>query len=145
MINGKLNPAYDDVHVNGTPNHRVAQRRGFLRQAYAGADDHLARIQKLLRGETTFVASAHGFSPQFAAVDAGSVLVELGLLSKPQTSNRRPATGETIGRAKACGAGGAVQIYLNIEGRDPARGGLNQWRQPTRRRPSRRSKQRSSP
>ena len=37
---------------------------------------------------------------------------------------RRPATaarppGETIGKAKACYAGGAVQIYLNLAGRDP--------------------------
>ena len=53
LINGKPNPAYDDVQVNGTPDHRVAQRRGFIRQAYAGADDHLALIQKLLRRETT--------------------------------------------------------------------------------------------
>ena len=104
----------------------MAERRGFIRQAYAGADDHLALIQKLLRRETTFVSSDHGFAPQFAAVDASSVLVELGLLSKPQTSNCRPATGETIGKAKACWAGGAVQIYLNLEGRDPAGGGLQQ-------------------
>ena len=100
----------------------MAQRRGFC-ASVRGADDHLARIQKLLRGETTFVALDHGFGPQFAAVDGDSVRVELGLLSKPQTANRRPATGETIGRAKACGAGGAVQIYLNLEGRDPARAG----------------------
>ena len=83
-------------------------------------------MQKLLRRETTFVASDHGFAPQFAAVDASKVLVDLGLLSKPQTSNCRPATGETIGKAKACWAGGAVQIYLNLAGRDPAGGGLQQ-------------------
>ena len=47
----------------------------------------------------------------------------MGLLSKPQTSNCRPATGETIGKAKACWAGGAVQIYLNLAGRDPVDGG----------------------
>ena len=70
LINGKPNPAYDDVQVNGTPDHRVAQRRGFIRQAYAGADDQLAFVQKLLQRETTFVASDHGFAPQFAAVDA---------------------------------------------------------------------------
>ena len=52
--------------------------------------------------------------------------MDLGLLSKPQTSNCRPATGETIGKAKACWAGGTVQIYLNLAGRDPAGGGLQQ-------------------
>ena len=48
------------------------------------------------------------------------MLVDLGLLSTPQTANCRPATGETIGKAKACFAGGALQIYLNLAGRDPA-------------------------
>ena len=69
---------------------------------------------------TTFVSSDHGFAPQFLAIDASQPLVELGLLSTPQTSNCRPATGETIGKAKACWAGGALQIYLNVAGRDPA-------------------------
>ena len=68
---------------------------------------------------TTFVASDHGFAPQFLAIDASKALVDLGLLSTPQTSNCRPATGETIGKAKACWAGGALQIYLNLAGRDP--------------------------
>ena len=72
------------------------------------------------------MASDHGFAPQFLAIDASKVLVDLGLLSTPQTSNCRPATGETIGKAKACWAGGAVQIYLNLAGRDPAGGGLQQ-------------------
>ena len=72
------------------------------------------------------MSSDHGFAPQFAAIDASKVLVDLGLLSRPQTSNCRPATGETIGKAKACWAGGTVQIYLNLAGRDPAGGGLQQ-------------------
>lgn len=54
------------------------------------------------------------------------MLVDLGLLSNPQTSNCRPAFGETIGKAKACWAGGTVQIYLNLAGRDPAGGGFQQ-------------------
>jgi 2',3'-cyclic-nucleotide 2'-phosphodiesterase (5'-nucleotidase family) len=72
------------------------------------------------------VSSDHGFAPQFLAIDASKVLVDLGLLSTPQTSNCRLATGETIGKAKACWAGGTVQIYLNLAGRDPAGGGLQQ-------------------
>ena len=75
---------------------------------------------------TTFVASDHGFAPQFLAIDASKVLVDLGLLAKPQTSNCRLATGETIGKAKACWAGGTVQIYLNLAGRDPVGGGILQ-------------------
>ena len=53
-------------------------------------------------------------------------LVDLGLLSKSQTSNCRTPVGETIGKAKACWAGGALQIYLNVTGRDPAGGGFQQ-------------------
>ena len=74
----------------------------------------------------TFVSSDHGFAPQFAAIDASKPLVDLGLLSKPQTSNCRTPVGETIGKAKACWAGGTAQIYLNLAGRDPAGGGFQQ-------------------
>lgn len=126
LPNGQRNPAYDDVQVNGTPDGRVAQREAFIRRAYQGADAMLTLAQRKLRHQTTFVASDHGFAPQFAAVDASQVLVDLGLLSKPQTSNCRPAAGETIGRAKACWAGGTVQIYLNLAGRDPVGAGFQQ-------------------
>jgi len=127
LPNGDPNPAYDDVQVNGTPDGRVAEREGFLRRAYQGADATLALVQSLMpKGTTTFVSSDHGFAPQFLAIDASKVLVDLGLLSRPQTSNCRPASGETIGKAKACWAGGTVQIYLNLAGRDPAGGGLQQ-------------------
>jgi 2',3'-cyclic-nucleotide 2'-phosphodiesterase (5'-nucleotidase family) len=121
------NPAYDDVQVNGTPDGRVAQRQAYLDAAYTGADRMLG-VARSLMGEdpTTLVASDHGFAPQFLAIDASKVLVDLGLLSKPQTSNCRPATGETIGKAKACWAGGTVQVYLNLAGRDPVGGGFTQ-------------------
>ncbi len=116
MPNGAANPAYDDVEVNGTPDGRVEEREQFLRRAYQGADATMRLSQKRLNdsGLTTFVSSDHGFAAQFAAIDASKVLVDLGLLSRPQTSNCRPATGETIGKAKACWAGGTVQIYLNL-------------------------------
>ncbi|MDO8362463.1 MAG: 5'-nucleotidase C-terminal domain-containing protein [Actinomycetota bacterium] len=134
LINGAPNPAYDDVEVNGTPDGRVRPREQYMRRAYMGADSTMRLAQGLLDQRsrhsgsklTTFVASDHGFAPQFAAIDASKVLVDMGLLSRPQTSNCRPATGETIGKAKACWAGGAVQIYLNLAGRDPAGGGLVQ-------------------
>jgi 2',3'-cyclic-nucleotide 2'-phosphodiesterase (5'-nucleotidase family) len=127
LPNGDRNPAYDDVQVNGTPDGRVAQREGFIRRAFQGADQTLGLVRSLMGGNTTtFVSSDHGFAPQFLAIDASKVLVDLGLLSAPQTSNCRPATGETIGKAKACWAGGTVQIYLNLAGRDPAGGGFTQ-------------------
>jgi len=127
LPNGQANPAYDDVQVNGTPDDLVDEREGYLARAYSGADATLALVQSFLPKEvTTFVASDHGFGPQFLAIDASKVLVDLGLLSKPQTSNCRPATGETIGKAIACWAGGTVQIYLNLAGRDPTSASFSQ-------------------
>jgi 2',3'-cyclic-nucleotide 2'-phosphodiesterase (5'-nucleotidase family) len=121
LPNGAPNPAYDDVQVDSTPDGRVAEREGFLRRAYQGAANTLNLAQSMMGKKTaTFMAADHGFAPQFLAIDASQVLVDLGLLSRPQTSNCRPATGETIGKAKACWAGGTVQIYLNLAGRDPS-------------------------
>lgn len=127
LPNGQPNPAFDDVNIDGAKDGRLAQREAFLLRAYRGADNTLGRIRRLMPNQTTtFVTADHGFAPQFLGIDASKVLVDLGLLSKPQTSNCRPATGETIGKAKACWAGGTVQIYLNLAGRDPVGGGLQQ-------------------
>ncbi len=127
LPNGAKNPAYDDVDLNGVPDGRVAQREKFIRTAYQEADETLTIARNLIgRDPTTFVSSDHGFAPQFLAIDASMPLVEMGLLSKPQTTNCRPATGETIGKAKVCWAGGTAQVYLNVAGRDPAGGGLTQ-------------------
>ncbi len=122
LPNGDDNPAFDDVAVDGSRDGRVRERERFIREAYEGADATLRLAQRRMRDRdlSTIVSSDHGFAPQFLAVDASKVLVDLGLLSRPQTSNCRPATGETIGKAKACFAGGALQIYLNQAGRDPA-------------------------
>jgi 2',3'-cyclic-nucleotide 2'-phosphodiesterase (5'-nucleotidase family)/predicted AlkP superfamily phosphohydrolase/phosphomutase len=120
LPNGAANPAYDDVDLNGVPDGRAVQREGFIRKAYSEADETLELARRLAGGDpVTFVSSDHGFAPQFLAVDASKPLVDLGLLSRPQTSNCRTATGETIGSAKACWAGGALQIYLNVALRDP--------------------------
>ena len=124
---GAANPAYDDVDLDGNPDGRVAAREGFIKAAYKGADATLTLARRLMgRNPTTFVASDHGFAPQFLAIDASKVLVDLGLLSAPQTSNCRLATGETLGKAKACWAGGTVQVYLNVAGRDPLAAGTTQ-------------------
>jgi 2',3'-cyclic-nucleotide 2'-phosphodiesterase (5'-nucleotidase family)/predicted AlkP superfamily phosphohydrolase/phosphomutase len=127
LPNGTANPAYDDLNLDGTKDGRIEEREGFIEEAYREADEVLAIARGLVGDNpTTFVASDHGFAPQFLAIDASKPLVELGLLSTPQTSNCRTAVAETIGKAKACWAGGAVQIYINLAGRNPAGGGLQQ-------------------
>ncbi len=127
LPNGAANPAYDDAQVNGTPDGRVAARTSFLQNAFKAVDGTLKVVQGALpAGADLFVVSGHGAAPSFLALDASKPLVDLGLLSKPQTANCRVAVGETIGKAKACWSGGAVQVYLNLAGRDPAGGGLQQ-------------------
>jgi len=128
LPNGEPNPAYDDVQVDGTPDGRAKQRAAFIRRAYKGADATMRLAQRRLRDRdlTTFAGADHGFAAQFAAIDASTVLVDLGLLSQPQTSNCRLPAGETIGKAKACYAGGALQVYLNLEDRDPEAAGIQQ-------------------
>jgi 2',3'-cyclic-nucleotide 2'-phosphodiesterase (5'-nucleotidase family) len=122
LPNGDDNPSYDDVQVDGTPDGRVKQREAFIRESYEDSDRTMRLAQRHMHENdlTTFVSSDHGFAPQFLAIDASKVLVDLKLLSHPQTGNCRVNSQETIGKAKACWAGGALQIYLNLAGRDIA-------------------------
>ena len=76
--------------------------------------DHVRRLRPRLR------AAVPRDRRQQAAGRAGPAVAS----RRPRTA--APATGETIGKAKACWAGGALQIYLNLAGRDPAGGGLQQ-------------------
>ena len=109
LPNGSPNPAYDDVDLNGVADGRAVAREGYIRSAYREADEVLTLARKLVgKDPTTFVGSDHGFAPQFLAIDASLPLVDLKLLSKPQTSNCRPAADETISKAKACWAGGTA-------------------------------------
>jgi hypothetical protein len=106
---GAANPAYDDVDLNGVADGRFAAREGFIRTAYEEADETLALARSLVgENPTTFVASDHGFAPQFLAIDGSKPLVDVGVLSKPQTSNCRTATGEARGFGVACWAGGTL-------------------------------------
>jgi 2',3'-cyclic-nucleotide 2'-phosphodiesterase (5'-nucleotidase family) len=132
LPNGDDNPAFDDVDLNDIPDGRLAAREGFIRAAYQESDEILTLARSLVgTNPTTFVASDHGFAPQFLAIDASKPLVDLGLqLGVPQVSNCRiavptnppPADARitaNFAKAKACWAGGTVQIYLNVIGRDP--------------------------
>ncbi len=45
-IDGAPNPYYDDLEGNGTPDGLVAVREGYIRSAYAGADEKMATISQ---------------------------------------------------------------------------------------------------
>ena len=96
------------------------QREAFIRDAYQEADDDpddgprprgrqpddVRLVRSRLRAAVPRDRRQQGRSSTSACCRT------------PQTSNCRTATGETIGTAKACWAGGALQVYLNVVGRD---------------------------
>ncbi|MEK6574526.1 MAG: alkaline phosphatase family protein, partial [Chloroflexota bacterium] len=115
-MDGAPNPYFDDATNDDIADGRLAIREGYIRSAYAEADDTLALGRSLLVGEeTVFASSDHGFAPQWYAVNVSKVLADLGMGAE-QTSNCRAAAGA---KAKECHAGGTAQIYINLAGRDP--------------------------
>ncbi|HET7677679.1 MAG TPA: alkaline phosphatase family protein [Candidatus Limnocylindrales bacterium] len=129
-MDGNPNPYYDDLDDDDVADGRVAIREGYIRSAYEEADGTLGLARELVTGnETVFASSDHGFAPQWYAINASKVLVDLGLQEREQSGNCRkaandppPAPANTPGdtKAKECHAGGTAQIYLNVAGRDPA-------------------------
>lgn len=120
--NGDPNPAYDDFDLNGVPDGRVTARESFIRRAYQGANDTLALTRQLMgdagKDPVIFAGADHGFAPQYLAIQGGKVLFDAGLQPNgEQTSNCRPRS--NFDKAKACWAGGALQVYINLVGRDP--------------------------
>ena len=121
-IDGDPNPYFDDVNGDGVRDHRVDEREGYIRAAYEEADETLALGRKLMgrKDTTVFASSDHGMAPQWYAVNAGKVLDDAGVNSTEQNANCRFAPTLPAGtKAKACYAGGTVQIYVNLVGRRP--------------------------
>jgi 2',3'-cyclic-nucleotide 2'-phosphodiesterase (5'-nucleotidase family) len=129
-IDGRPNPYFDDVNGDGTKDGRLAAREGYIRAAYHEADSTLALVRSLMGSQdtTVFASSDHGFAPQWLAINARKILfdakvrntetgadVSLHPSGNPalagSLSNCR--AGSTQDLAKACWAGGTVQIYVN--------------------------------
>jgi 2',3'-cyclic-nucleotide 2'-phosphodiesterase (5'-nucleotidase family) len=133
-IDGRPNPYYDDVNGDGTKDGLLAKREGYIRAAYAEADETLGLARELMgkRETTVFASSDHGFAPQWLAINARKILFEKKIVSNPtppatpveyslhpsgdpavagSLSNCR--AGSALDLAKACWAGGTVQIYVN--------------------------------
>ncbi len=129
-IDGNPNPCYDvkpkfnDTACTGRGTAgRVAVREGFIRGAYVEADHKLGLARSLMGGNpTTVAASDHGFAPQWLAVNGNAVLngasvhntvtnADVSLhASNANASNCGAATSDL---AKACWAGGTIQVYVN--------------------------------
>ncbi|MCI0633390.1 MAG: alkaline phosphatase family protein [Actinobacteria bacterium] len=116
-IDGNPNPYFDDLTNDDIPDGRVDEREGFIRAAYHEADQTLA-LGRTLMGEaqtTVFASSDHGFAPQWFAVNVSKALADLGY-GPEQTSNCRAVAATLV---KECHAGGTVQLYIDLAGRDP--------------------------
>jgi 2',3'-cyclic-nucleotide 2'-phosphodiesterase (5'-nucleotidase family) len=117
-MDGDPNPYFDNVDGVGPPDGRTAIREGYVRSAYHEADAKLGLARSLMGGNpTTFAGSDHGFAPQWYAVNARKVLFDAQVdgislqASGGATASNCGAT--TTDLAKACWAGGAIQIYVN--------------------------------
>src|SRR5262245_7501259 len=125
-IDNDPNPYFDDVEGDHIRDGRIAEREGYIRSAYQGADETLSLGRELMGADdtTVFASSDHGFGPQWYAVNAGKVLLDAGLQTVEQNGNCRwfpnypptPAPGQKV---KACFAGGTAQFYINLVGRHP--------------------------
>jgi len=115
-MDGNPNPYFDDLTNDDVPDGRIEIREGYIRSAYAEADETLALGRELMGEEAAvFASSDHGFAPQWYAVNVSKILADLGL-GPEQASNCR-AVAATL--AKECHAGGTAQIYIDLAGRDP--------------------------
>ncbi|MEO7841314.1 MAG: alkaline phosphatase family protein, partial [Anaerolineales bacterium] len=118
-MDGNPNPYFDDVTNDDIPDGRVTIREGYVRSAYHEADETLALGRSLMGNATVFATSDHGFAPQWYAVNASKALADLGY-GPEQSSNCRAVPATLV---KECHAGGTVQFYIDLAGRDP--GGSN--------------------
>ena len=131
-IDGRDNPYYDNVDGTGSRDGRLDEREGYIRAAYHEADATLALGRKLMgKKDTTVMASSdHGFAPQWLAINARKILfdtkvtntvtgaqVSLHPSGNPAIVTPSPLSncrnGDPGDLAKACWAGGTVQVYVN--------------------------------
>jgi 2',3'-cyclic-nucleotide 2'-phosphodiesterase (5'-nucleotidase family)/predicted AlkP superfamily phosphohydrolase/phosphomutase len=116
-IDGNPNPYYDDLTNDDVPDGRIDEREGYIRAAYEEADQTLALGRSLMGSDATvFASSDHGFAPQWYAVNASKALADLGY-GPEQSSNCRAVAATLV---KECHAGGTVQLYIDLAGRDAA-------------------------
>jgi 2',3'-cyclic-nucleotide 2'-phosphodiesterase (5'-nucleotidase family)/predicted AlkP superfamily phosphohydrolase/phosphomutase len=110
-------PRFDDVQCTPNTAHRIAIREEYIRSAYEDADEKLGITRELMGGNpTTFAGSDHGFGAQRYAVNANKVLFDAtvnGVSLHASNANATNCGAAVTDLAKACWAGGTIQIYVN--------------------------------
>jgi len=92
--------------------------QAYVGQAYALADEALGRVSAALNLErdAIFVISDHGMAPIHSEVYVNTILEQAGLLCYGEGANYPIDT--SASRAVAFAAGGAVNVYINLRGRE---------------------------
>ena len=97
---------------------KAQQYQAYIRSAYALADEALGRQAGVLdrAQDAVFVVSDHGMAPIHAEVYVNTILEQAGLLCYGQGASYPVDT--SASRAVAFTSGGAVNVYINLKGRE---------------------------
>ena len=118
-IDGDPNPYYDDLTNDDIADGRVAAREGYIRDAYHEADQTLDRALDHMGGLERD-GGLRQLRPRFRPT-----VVRGERQQGPTGPGLRPRAGRTAAPVvatlvKECHAGGTVQLYIDLAGRDPA-------------------------
>jgi predicted AlkP superfamily phosphohydrolase/phosphomutase len=107
-----------DERQAGYTDAEAKQFQGYIRQAYALADEALGRVAAALDSErdAIFVVSDHGMAPIHSQVYVNTILEQAGLLRYGEGASYPIDTSES--RAVSFTSGGAVNVYINLKGRE---------------------------
>ncbi|MFQ6058524.1 MAG: alkaline phosphatase family protein [Anaerolineae bacterium] len=107
-----------DEHQRGYSPQRAELYARYYRYGYQLADENLGRLLEAvdLSDTAIFVTSDHGMAPIHSYVNVNVALIQAGLLVLQDTEQYRIDVAKT--RANAVTSGGAVHIYINLQGRE---------------------------
>ncbi len=102
----------------GYSEEKAQQYASYLRSAYALADEGVGELVDTLDldQDAMFVLSDHGMAPIHSQVYVNTILQQAGLLHYGEGASFPIDTGRS--KAVAFASGGAVNVYINLEGRE---------------------------
>jgi len=107
----------DERHWNYSPE-RAAEYAYLYRHAHQLADENLGQLLEVLdlNEAALLVVSDHGMAPIHSYVNVNVALMQAGLMVLEDTVKYYIDTART--KASAVSSGGAVHVYVNLEGRE---------------------------
>lgn len=107
-----------DERQAGYSDARAEEYQAYIRNAYTLVDEALGRVTDALdlEQDAVFVVSDHGMAPIHSEVYVSTILEQAGLLCYGEGANYPIDT--SASRAVAFASGGAVNVYINLQGRE---------------------------